>query len=221
MRAFSNWLNSTPDNGKIADVEIGVSNPNLATSTILQDFRVIDNISTASGHRYVKSLASHAEHQYPSFKSDVDKFGLPRNFATRVVTKPFELLTNVEYDLGAVVGLPASNRTWVYVPFTTPLDTTKHSEGCEIQVDIARRDPCMLSALAPDHGKSCSKPRNLQVQFHVGDNVSTVRSLRSRYSVEFAPYDVSLTPCDSYIADPAKSSTFATSVNSFAFIRFG
>lgn len=194
--------NRAYDNGlKIPGIEVGRANPNLASSKILQNFTSYNEITVAPGCRYVQSLAAHAKHQFPSFKSDVEKFGPPRNFALTPISKPVELLTNVDYDMGAVVKLPKAKEARIYIPFSQQMSATSNSAICEIQIDLARQDPCLLSSPGPDHGKFCARPQNLEVQVQAGDSSRAKTLLRSRFSVEFVPYRVSTQYSPTQVAD--------------------
>ncbi|CAG5158144.1 uncharacterized protein ALTATR162_LOCUS5005 [Alternaria atra] len=102
----------------ITKVEIGRANPNLASSKVLQYFERTEGIVvTPSSNRYVRTFAEHAERQFPSFKADVEKFGLPRNLLFTPVQGPLRLVADAKYDKGVVIGLPAANATSIFVPY--------------------------------------------------------------------------------------------------------
>lgn len=176
--------------GVVSNVEIGLSNPNLASSRILQSFASTSGIVISpTSDQYVCSFMDHAKNQFPSFKEDVKKFGLPRNLATTKIATPLQLVTDADYDDGVVVGLPLANLSSIFVPFDNTIRPVTSTDNCEIQVDIARRDPCVHAASGV--ANDCGGPQTLNVQVYAGNTMSNTVSLKSRYSVEFAPYDVS------------------------------
>ncbi|OAA52168.1 hypothetical protein BBO_00009 [Beauveria brongniartii RCEF 3172] len=201
---FASDLVSTAKNSPhdvVSNVEIGRSNPNLASSRILQSFANTSGIMLVpTSDQYVCSFADHAKNQFPSFKAAVKRFGLPRNLAFTKIASPLELVTDADYDDGVVVGLPMANVSSIFIPFENTISPGSNSDNCEIQIDIARRDPCMQAASSVSN--DCAGPQTLNVQVYAGIAMSEPVSLKSRYSVEFAPYDVSL-PLPHFAADSA------------------
>ncbi|EFY94386.2 hypothetical protein MAA_10157 [Metarhizium robertsii ARSEF 23] len=190
--SFASELISTAKNsphGVVSNVEIGLSNPNLASSRILQSFASTSGIVISpTSDQYVCSFMDHAKNQFPSFKEDVKKFGLPRNLATTKIATPLQLVTDADYDDGVVVGLPLANLSSIFVPFDNTIRPVTSTDNCEIQIDIARRDPCVHAASGV--ANDCGGPQTLNVQVYAGNTMSNTVSLKSRYSVEFAPYDM-------------------------------
>lgn len=174
---------------------MALANPNLASSTILQPFDDTTGVMVKpENDLYVKSLSEHAKLQFPHFKQETEKYGLPSNLIFTPVMKPLDLVTDAVYDKAVVVRLPASNRTSIYVPFITPI--LGHSgRKCEVQIDVARRDPCLLRSTDSHSTPAnfCAQQKQVLITAHstkwTNDDLSM--SIKSRFSLEFAPYDVS------------------------------
>ena len=168
-------------------VEVGIANPNLASSTILQDFTDLNasEITTHPSNLTVSSLDQHAISFFPSFKDQVSRFGLPPTYQFLGVSanSPFTLAEDPTDDQGIVIRLPEDS--WHILRISIPLQASKNQSSaqlvmqlphqCSIQADVARRTDCFLPASANSSvsnrpGKTCATPRKLTVFARVGDS---------------------------------------------------
>ena len=204
---------------KIIDgVEIGIANPNLAISSVLQPFSSLSGITGSHPNLTFESLSSHAHNQFANFKAQVSQDGLPPTFQFLDATLPVVLSSNATYDQGIAVSLPSQStpnpELTISIPISSPSQIpankpnpssrgSQYESKCEIQIDIARRSTCYLPASYrnasrrdANAGKTCANPNEIAVYLRLdtADSAprlsSTVKILKSRFNVEFGPSNV-------------------------------
>ncbi|KAI9816383.1 MAG: hypothetical protein M1826_001850 [Phylliscum demangeonii] len=177
--------------------EIGRANVNLARSRMLSSGSLVkDSISVVPPARAIQSLPERAQ---SAFKIFIEQSHNGTKRPPHMLTPPGQPLRFAElrdhYDAVAVV--LSSAHSAIHIPIergSADCSSTARQEvlgtGCQINVDVARRDNCYLAAsgnVSSTARKTCAQPATLWVQVTAGSSASAKIGLKSRFNVEVGP----------------------------------
>lgn len=152
-------------------------------------------ISVTPPARLIQSVDAHAQSAFQAFTQQFNSSILPLIFQKPpfyLVGMPLRLAAPKKYDAVAIE--LSSPDTEIRIPLSSSNLTKGFPDvtgSCTINIDIARRDNCLLSSAISERS-TCSKPRILNAEVIVGDSHSAKVPLKSRFNSEFIPEDVSV-----------------------------